>query len=117
MRAFDFKLLTLVRRVAAFCLSRNLKLCFRWIPSEFNSSDAGSRYYSLDEDHGKDLSETIFRAKEQEPYQYARHDVTRPEEGVYRHRYVGNCREFQCDMYIIDIAGQISVGIGHIGWK
>ncbi|CAK0905694.1 unnamed protein product [Prorocentrum cordatum] len=41
-RARDFKLLTMFRRAAACSFSRWLRFSYRWIPSEFNSSDEGA---------------------------------------------------------------------------
>jgi len=55
-RARDHKLLIHVRRMAAYSLARNIKFSFRWHPSEFNSSDAGSRVYDAAYDPSKDLT-------------------------------------------------------------
>eukprot|EP00959_Pyramimonas_sp_CCMP1952_P367041 7687586-Pyramimonas_sp.AAC.1 len=42
-RSRDFKLLTLIRRAGSLALARGLRLVFRWVSSELNSSDKGSR--------------------------------------------------------------------------
>eukprot|EP00959_Pyramimonas_sp_CCMP1952_P014945 316190-Pyramimonas_sp.AAC.1 len=42
-RAKDFALLVQVRRFQAYCLARNLKVSVRWVPSELNPADYGSR--------------------------------------------------------------------------
>ena len=48
-RARDFRLLIQIRRVVALCLARGVKCYFRWIPSEFNSADFGSRVFDTNE--------------------------------------------------------------------
>lgn len=45
-RSRSFKLLKQIRRFSAYLLSRNIHAMVRWIPSEFNSSDEPSRFYS-----------------------------------------------------------------------
>ena len=45
-RSRSFKLLKQIRRFSAYLLSRNIHAVVRWIPSEFNSSDEPSRFYS-----------------------------------------------------------------------
>ena len=45
-RARDFRLLALIRRIASLSLCRGVKLHFRWVPSEFNAADHGSRVYA-----------------------------------------------------------------------
>ena len=47
-RAKNFKLLTLIRRVAAMGLARGIRFYFRWIPSELNHADKGSRLFDGD---------------------------------------------------------------------
>ena len=42
-RSKNFKLLSLIRRFAAYCFSRNIHVAIRWIPSELNISDEPSR--------------------------------------------------------------------------
>ena len=42
-RAKNFKLLCVIRKIAAFCFARNVHLAIRWIPSELNVSDEPSR--------------------------------------------------------------------------
>ena len=54
-RSRDFKLLTQIRRVASVCLARNIRTSIRWIPSEFNSSDRGSREHDSAYDPTKSL--------------------------------------------------------------
>eukprot|EP00974_Lingulodinium_polyedra_P125235 11193747-Lingulodinium_polyedra.AAC.1 len=44
-RSRNFVLLTLIRRYAGLSLARAIRTCLRWIPSEFNSSDEGSRLF------------------------------------------------------------------------
>ncbi|CAK0824653.1 unnamed protein product, partial [Prorocentrum cordatum] len=44
-RSRDFRLLIQVCRFAALCLAREIKFVVRWIPSEFNSGDEGSRRF------------------------------------------------------------------------
>ena len=39
----DFRLLVQLRRLAALSLARNIRFAARWVPSEFNSGDEGSR--------------------------------------------------------------------------
>ncbi|CAK0797401.1 unnamed protein product, partial [Prorocentrum cordatum] len=45
-RSQDFKLLVQIRRFNAYALALGIAPYFRWIPSEFNQSDAGSRDHS-----------------------------------------------------------------------
>lgn len=42
-RSKSFKILKIIRNIAAYCLSRNVHLSVRWIPSELNASDEPSR--------------------------------------------------------------------------
>ena len=42
-RSKNFVVISLLRRISAYCLARNIKFCIRWIPSELNFSDEGSR--------------------------------------------------------------------------
>ena len=58
-RSHDFRLLRHVRRFCAYSLSRNLRTSVRWIPSELNSADAGSRRFDEAYDVSKDLSGRI----------------------------------------------------------
>ena len=44
-RSRNFKLLKVIRCIAALCFSRNVQLAIRWIPSEFNISDEPSRIF------------------------------------------------------------------------
>jgi len=44
-RAKTMAMLRLVRKVAALCLAANVRLTVRWVPSELNSADEGSRVY------------------------------------------------------------------------
>ena len=57
-RAGAFPLLVQVRRATALALSRNIFLGFRWIPSEFNSSDEPSRDPGLQRGVRVELSAT-----------------------------------------------------------
>ena len=43
MRARKYKDICTLRKIAAYCLSNNISLNVRWIPSEFNPADAPSR--------------------------------------------------------------------------
>ena len=42
-RARNYRLLVVIRKIAAFCFARNVHLAIRWIPSELNVSDEPSR--------------------------------------------------------------------------
>ena len=42
-RSRNFKVLVVLRRIYAYCLSRGIMPYFRWIVSELNSSDEPSR--------------------------------------------------------------------------
>ena len=55
-RSRDFKLLTLIRRAGSLALARGLRLVFRWVPSELNSSDKGSRLFDENYDKKKDAT-------------------------------------------------------------
>ena len=44
-RSKNFKILKVIRCIAAFCLARNVHLSVRWIPSELNVSDEPSRVH------------------------------------------------------------------------
>ena len=46
-RSKNFKILKVVRCIAAFCLARNVHLSVRWIPSELNVSDEPSRVHDI----------------------------------------------------------------------
>ena len=53
-RCRGYRLLKLVRRFQAFCLSRCTITDVRWIPSERNSADRPSRFFdNSDEKHGR----------------------------------------------------------------
>ena len=58
-RATYFGLFVQIWRINAWRLLRNIKLCVRWVPSEFNPSDSGSRMYSASYDKSKDMTLTI----------------------------------------------------------
>ena len=45
-RSRSYPLLKQIRRFSSYLLSRNITAVVRWIPSEFNSSDEPSRFYS-----------------------------------------------------------------------
>ncbi|CAK0815512.1 unnamed protein product, partial [Prorocentrum cordatum] len=53
-RCRDFRLLVIIRRIQAYCLSGSIQLLVRWIPSEFSFSDLGSRVFS-----GPDASDPL----------------------------------------------------------
>ena len=44
-RTKNFRLLKVLRRIAAYCFCRNIHLAIRWIPSELNISDEPSRMF------------------------------------------------------------------------
>ena len=44
-RSRNFKVLKVIRCIAAYCFSRNVQLAIRWIPSELNVSDEPSRIH------------------------------------------------------------------------
>ena len=48
-RSRDFKLLAVIRRIASYALSRNVRVIVRWVPSEYNPSDRDSRVFSDEE--------------------------------------------------------------------
>ena len=54
-RSRAFRLLTQIRRFASVHLARNIRISIRWIPSEFNSSDRGSREHDSENDASKSL--------------------------------------------------------------
>ena len=42
-RSKNFKLLSVIRRIAGYCIARNVQLAIRWVPSELNIADEPSR--------------------------------------------------------------------------
>ena len=48
-RSRNYRLLKILRCIGAYCLSRNIFLAIRWIPSELNVSDEPSRLHDLEE--------------------------------------------------------------------
>ena len=44
-RSRSFKFIVQLRKLAALCFIMHIKIYFRWIPSELNSSDKASRLY------------------------------------------------------------------------
>ena len=56
-RAKDFRLLVQVRRACATILAMGFRVCFRWVPSEFNASDEGSRIF--DTNSSKNLLDVL----------------------------------------------------------
>ena len=58
-RSKDYKLLVMIRRLASISLARDIKFHLRWIPSEFNYSDEGSRRYDAVIDRSKDLTALV----------------------------------------------------------
>ena len=59
-RARAFGLLKEVRRTGAVCLSLGIRLSIRWIPSELNSADEGTRGADLGVAASKKLPFTTF---------------------------------------------------------
>ncbi|MCH1571346.1 MAG: hypothetical protein L7S64_08375, partial [Longimicrobiales bacterium] len=55
-RSRDYRLLCLIRRFSAYLLSRNIRASVRWVPSELNSADKGSRLADSDYDPSKELT-------------------------------------------------------------
>ena len=53
-RRRSFQVLVILRRMAARCLSRNVRLSVRWVPSEKNPADAPSRIYQPRSRAGKE---------------------------------------------------------------
>ena len=58
-RAKSFPLLVQIRRLAALSFACNIKFSCRWLPSELNNSDAGSRRYDEFYDSSKDLTDKV----------------------------------------------------------
>ena len=56
-RSKNFKLLAIIRKIAAYCFSRNIFLAIRWIPSELNIADEPSRIF--DEEDSKLLVDSL----------------------------------------------------------
>ena len=54
-RSRDFRVLTQIKRFASVCLARNTRISIRWIRSEYNSSDRGSREHDSANDPTKSL--------------------------------------------------------------
>ncbi len=54
-RAKQFIVLSCIRRAVALCLSPNKRLRVRWVPSELNPSDEGSRLCDPSYDPNKTL--------------------------------------------------------------
>ena len=50
-RSKEHLVISLIRRLVAIGLTRNIKIHVRWIPSELNSSDAPSRMFDIDKSH------------------------------------------------------------------
>ena len=48
-RSRNYRLLRQIRRYSSYLLARNIAASVRWIPSEFNSSDEPSRFFSEEE--------------------------------------------------------------------
>ena len=48
-RSSDFKMLSIIRHFYAYALARGITAWIRWIPSELNPSDEGSRLFSKDQ--------------------------------------------------------------------
>ena len=59
-RSKEYVVISLIRRLVAIGLTRNIKIHVRWIPSELNSSDAPSRIADIDSSHsGPSLFEKL----------------------------------------------------------
>ena len=59
-RSKEYVVISLIRRLVAIGLTRNIKIYVRWIPSELNSSDAPSRFFDIDNSHcGPSLFEKL----------------------------------------------------------
>ncbi len=56
-RSKNFKLLVIIRKIAAYFFSRNIFLAIRWIPSELNIADEPSRIF--DEEDSKLLVDSL----------------------------------------------------------
>ena len=67
-RCSNYSMLRLLRRIAAVTLATNIRICVRWIPSERNAADKGSRQWEKDGPAQRtDLQEA--RAKDREGLQ------------------------------------------------
>lgn len=64
-RSKNFKLLSVIRRIAAFCIARNIQLAIRWVPSELNIADEPSR---LDDPEVSKLLVDLIFADDFEPF-------------------------------------------------
>ena len=65
-RAKDYKMPAQVRRVSAWLLARGVRVCFRWIPSEWNTAGDPSRLAEKIAS-GSDLLEDVLPAKSSGP--------------------------------------------------
>ena len=64
-RSRDFRFLTQIRRFASVCLARNIRISVGWIPSEFNSSDKGSREHGNVYDSSKSVVHNLHSSEKQ----------------------------------------------------
>ena len=64
-RSRDFRLLTQIRRFASVCPARNIRISVGWIPSEFNSSDKGSREHGNVYDSSKSVVHNLGSSEKQ----------------------------------------------------
>ena len=62
-RAKDYRLLCLIRRFASYLLARNIRASVRWMPSELNNADEGSRLADEAYDPSKELTRYILVSK------------------------------------------------------
>ena len=87
-RSKNFKILKVVRCIAAYCLARNVHLSVRWIPSELNVSDEPSRVHDV---VGSKLLVDLVRADDfesfspQAPGKQAPHAVSATQASCNRH--------------------------------
>ena len=56
-RCQDPLLLFQCRRAAAVCLAADLSVIYRWLPSEWNAADAGSRQWEPPKSHSKETGD------------------------------------------------------------
>ena len=59
-RSNNFKVLLCIRRLSAWALALDLKISFRWVPSEANCSDEPSRKFDPDHDLSKAVVGNVF---------------------------------------------------------
>ena len=62
-RSRNYKVLVCIRRAVALSLALNIKLYVRWLPSEANPTDRGSRFFDPTYDASKTIT-TLLGAKQ-----------------------------------------------------